>query len=255
MSPALKLDLAAAVDQLRRSTVEVRGRGPGAGSGLIWEPGLIITNAHVARESRARVLLSSGEPFDAEVISRDPRRDLAALRVNSRDLPVASVGDSEALRVGELVIAVGNPLGFTGAAATGIIHERTRDWVRADVRLAPGNSGGPLANASGEVIGINSMIANGLALAVPSRAVKRFLHPPRRIGVTLRPVTGGLLVLSVEPRRAAAKAGVMAGDLLTGFDDPESLAETLHAASVSLDVTRGGARIRLVVHPAEAAAA
>lgn len=217
MSPALKADLEAAAERLRRSTVEVRTHGPGSGSGVIWGAGLIVTNAHVAREERVRVVLSNGRALEAEVTARDPGRDLAALSVEPHNLPVATAGDSEAMRVGELVIAVGNPLGVAGAASAGIIHERTRDWVRADVRLAPGNSGGPLANARGEVIGINCMIANGLALAVPSRAVKRFLLPPRRIGVTLRQVAGGLLVLAVEAHSPAADAGMLTGDLLTNF--------------------------------------
>src|SRR5207247_6092649 len=102
----------------------------------------------------------------------------------------AAIGDSDALRVGELVLAVGNPLGLNGALTTGVVHavgsadsERGHGWVRADVRLAPGNSGGPLADARGRVIGINSMIAGGLALAVPSNAVGEFLgQGPTQIG-------------------------------------------------------------------------
>jgi serine protease Do len=170
--------------RLRRATVQVRGRGPGGGSGVIWQPdGLIITNAHVARGPRASIELADGRTFTATVTARDERRDLAALTVDATDLPAATIGDSDALRVGSLVLAVGNPLGLTGALTTGVVHAAAtadgphgHDWVRADVRLAPGNSGGPLANAAGHVIGINSMIAGGLALAVPSNAVTRFLR-------------------------------------------------------------------------------
>ncbi len=107
-------------------------------------------------------------------------------------------GDSESLRVGQLVLAVGHPLGIKGALTTGIIHAINRagqggqqKWVQADLRLAPGNSGGPLANAWGQVIGINSMVAGGLALAVPSNAVERFLGATGRrayLGVTTQPV-------------------------------------------------------------------
>src|SRR3954466_15093808 len=98
--------------QLRRATVQVRGRGPGGGSGVIWRTdGLIITNAHVARGPQATVELADGRKFPATVTARDERRDLAALTVAATDLPAAVIGDSDALRVGELVLAVGNPLG------------------------------------------------------------------------------------------------------------------------------------------------
>lgn len=167
---------------LSRSTVQVQSRKSGFGSGVIWHPnGLIITNAHVLRGSRATVKLSDGRVFDAVCIGRDIRRDLAALTVSVDDLPAATIGDSDDLRVGELVLAVGNPLGLVGALTTGIVHaigpkDTSSRWVQADVQLAPGNSGGPLANAQGRVIGINTVIAGGLALAVPSNAVERFLR-------------------------------------------------------------------------------
>src|SRR5258706_12605695 len=105
------------------------------------------------------------------------RRDLASLKIGATGLPAATPGDSSALRVGELVIAVGNPMGFIGALTTGVVHAlpNRKRWVAADVRLAPGNSGGPLADAQGCVIGINTMIAGGLALAVPSNVVAEFL--------------------------------------------------------------------------------
>lgn len=175
-------DLAAVATALSRSTVQVQSRRFGVGSGVIWHSsGLIITNAHVARGSRATVELSDGRVFDAVCTSRDSQQDLAALTVSATDLPAATVGDSDALRVGELVLAVGNPLGIVGALTTGIIHaigpkDTSSRWVQADVRLAPGNSGGPLADAQGRVIGINTVIAGGLALAVSSNAVQRFLR-------------------------------------------------------------------------------
>jgi len=174
--------------RLRRATVRVRGHGEpsgqhGGGSGVIWQPdGLIITNAHVARGPRASVELADGRTLVATVTARDDRRDLAALTVDATGLPAAVIGDSDALRVGALVLAVGNPLGLAGALTMGVVHAALPDgprghgWVRADVRLAPGNSGGPLADAAGRVIGINSMIAGGLALAVPSNTVARFLR-------------------------------------------------------------------------------
>src|SRR5215475_8693942 len=110
------------------------------------------------------------------------RRDLAELKVGETGLPAATAGDSAAVRPGELVIAVGSPLGFAGALSTGVVHSigplpgmGRQSWIRAGVRLAPGNSGGPLANAQGQVIGINTAIDNGLGVAVPANAAVEFL--------------------------------------------------------------------------------
>lgn len=179
----LASEFVAVAERLRLSTVQVLN-STGVGSGIIWHSnGIIVTNAHVTRGARATVKLWDGQVFEAAVARRDPVRDLAMLKVEAADLPAAKVGDSDTLRVGELVLAIGNPLGLVGALTTGIISRvgsvelSTRQrWIVADVRLSPGNSGGPLANAQGLVIGINSMIAGGLALAVPSNAVERFLH-------------------------------------------------------------------------------
>src|SRR5262249_17633358 len=156
------------------------------------------TNAHVVRGPRLTVALADGRSLDAALTARDPHRDLAALAVDAHDLPAADVADSDHLRVGDLGLAVGNPLGMIGALATGIIHSTgaigTRRWIQADVSLAPGNSGGPLADARGRVIGINAMVAGGLALAVPSNTVTEFLsdgageHGRPRLGVTIEPV-------------------------------------------------------------------
>src|SRR5438552_12773671 len=122
-SLSLSDELAAVAARLRRSTVLVRGRGRGAGSGVIWSSrGPIVTNAHVARGPRSSVGLSDGRSLDAVVTARDAYRDLAALAVDAQDLPAADVADSDGLRVGDLVLAVGNPLGMIGALATGIIH-------------------------------------------------------------------------------------------------------------------------------------
>lgn len=221
--------LAAVAEALSRSTVQVQSRRFGGGSGVIWDSkGLIITNAHVI-SSQAEVKLSDGRVFDAVCVKRDRYLDLAALRVDATDLPAATIGDSEALRVGEIALAVGNPLGFTNALTTGIIHAITpppRRWVQADIRLAPGNSGGALADAQGRVIGINTVIVGGLALAVPSNTVKRFLLRGERplLGVTLQPViiplrakrVLGLLILAVSPGSLAASAGLLTGDVLIG---------------------------------------
>jgi serine protease Do len=209
-------------ERLRRSTVQVRLNKHGGGSGIVWKPdGLILTNAHVARSSESEVELWDGQRFPARLVSKDARRDLATLRISATGLQAATVGDSAALRPGELVIAVGNPLGFAGALSTGIVHSNSDRWIHADVQLAPGNSGGPLANALGQVIGVNTAIVNGLGAAVPSKAALEFVQHGARpaLGVTMRPVHLGLQLLEVEPGGAADNASLRAGDvLLTRFD-------------------------------------
>jgi serine protease Do len=169
-------------DALRRITVRVHSRsrrGEGMGSGVLWSRhGLVITNAHVARGPGAEVEIFTGQRLDARVIARDARVDLAALEVKARDLPHATIGDARALRVGEIVVAVGHPLGVPGAVSVGVVHALPHDSpvVRSDVRLAPGNSGGPLATTGGDVIGINAMIVNGLGVAIASHVVEQFVR-------------------------------------------------------------------------------
>jgi serine protease Do len=250
-------------ERLRRSTAQVHleQRG-GTGSGVVWTPdGLILTNAHVARGSAARVELWDGRMFEARVVARDPWRDLATLRVASSGLEAATPGDSAAVRPGELVIAIGNPLGFAGALSTGTVHSVGQGWIRANVRLMPGNSGGPLANARGEVVGINTAVVNGLGVAVPVNAAIDFVRRGGRpiLGVTLRPQPPGLLILEVDPKGAAATASLRPGDiLLTSFDE---LGQTLASGQdvVRLRFLRGDRRrvrevfVRLSPARAEAA--
>lgn len=182
------LDSAAAAlaATLARSTVEVRplGRGAGGGAavgaGVVWHgDGLILTNAHVAR-GHVSVVLSDGRVLSARLVARDVERDLAALVVDATGLPAAEIGDSSALRVGELVVAVGNPLGLVRALSAGLVHAVGRRAIQADLRLAPGNSGGPLADARGRVVGLNAMIVGGLAVAVPSNEARRFVREQLR---------------------------------------------------------------------------
>ena len=250
-------------ERLRRSTVHVssgNGRNRGGASGVIWfADGLIVTNAHVARSTRPRVELWDGRDFEAQLAAYDARRDLAALRIAAQGLAAATAGDSSALRPGELAIAVGNPLGFAGAVSTGVIHSigplagmGAQDWVRATARLAPGNSGGPLANAQGKVIGINTAIVNGLGLAVPSRDIAEFLRRGARprLGVALRPVAydgrhWGLLVLEVEKEGAAALASLRVGDILVGAGGrPLESMDSLHDA-IDAAAAQGGGPLRL----------
>ena len=247
-------------EQLRRSTVQVTagaGRGSGSGSGVIWSAnGLILTNAHVARGRAAQVEVWDGRRFEARVTARDTRRDLAALRIQAAGLPAAVAGDSAAVRPGELVLAVGNPMGFAGALSTGVVHSigalpgmSGGQWIRADVRLAPGNSGGPLANAQGRVIGINTAIVNGLGVAAPSNAAAGFLAqgPRPALGVTLRPLPFGLQILEVEADGPAAVASLRPGDILLG--SYEQLNQSLDAGGevLRLQFLRGGNRVRETV--------
>ena len=189
--PAIDGDLTAVTERLRRITVQVHGSSGGTGSGVIWiSNGLIVTNAHVARDTAA-VVLPGGRAIEARGLAWDPEYDLAALALDAEGLSAADVGDSDRLRVGDLVVAVGSPFGLVGAVTAGVIHaigpRRTAgsSFIRADLRLAPGNSGGPLADARGRVIGVNAMIVGGLALAVPSRVVARFLAPLRQGAATV----------------------------------------------------------------------
>jgi serine protease Do len=224
-------------EALRRTTVQVSSGGRGYGSGVILNAdGLIVTNAHVVRSSHAQVKLWDGRTLDAVVTSRDLTRDLAALLASGSGLPAATLGDSSKARVGELVLAVGNPLGLVGALSTGIIHAAgsvhglgMSSWLQADVKLAPGNSGGPLADAQGQVLGINTMVAGGLALAIPSNDVARFLaNGPSHslLGIEVRPARIavrdenriGLLVIGVNPGGPASMASLMIGDILIGID-------------------------------------
>ena len=175
----IERDLERLAETLRASTVAVRLRGDGAGSGVIWNAdGAIVTNAHVAGRAEAEIVLSDGRSFAGRVERRDARRDLALIRIDARGLPAATVRDPAEVRVGEVLVAVGHPLGIPNALTMGIAHaavgDGARRFVQADLRLAPGNSGGPLADVHGRVVGINSMVAGGLALAVPSDDVQRF---------------------------------------------------------------------------------
>jgi len=198
--PALAGDLARVAERLRASTVAVhagaatrRGlQAAGYGSGLVWRAdGLVVTNAHVARTDHALVTLPDGRRVAARLVARDPARELALLTLDGADLgrlalAPAPLGDPARLRPGEVVVALGHPLGHANALAAGIVHAagavsppwlRTRGQgravqvIQADVRLLPGNSGGPLADAAGRVVGINAMVVGGLGVAISADEV------------------------------------------------------------------------------------
>jgi serine protease Do len=265
----LVAELAAMAETLRCSTVQIRGQRGEIGSGVIWQAdGVIVTNAHVVHRSKAEVELFDGHRLPATLTAHSPQRDLAVLQVDATDLPAARIGNSDNLRVGELVLAMGNPLGLRGALTTGVVHAVSltgshRNWIQADVPLAPGNSGGPLATAQGEVIGINTMIVEGRGFAVASNIVQRFLQAPAEhpyLGVTLQPVRiplegrrrFGLLIMPVEADSSAAIAQLQVGDVLVGvrgcyFQTPDELFHILANSNVGdglpLVVLRGSQRI------------
>jgi serine protease Do len=220
---------------LRKSTVHIRsgsGRRQSTGSGIIWSStGAILSNAHViTQRSDIQVDLWDGRSFPAQLESRDDARDLARLSINTFLLDAIAQRDSP-VRPGELAVAVGNPLGFIGALTQGSVHTvgpfpglgRRRTWVQSAIRLAPGNSGGPLADACGRLIGVNTMITStGVALAIPAKEALMFMRHGAgpRLGVSVRPTAIGkrdrigLLLLDVEAGSPAERASLLIGDLL-----------------------------------------
>ena len=172
---------------LRQITVRINGARGSHGSGVIWLPkGIIVTNAHVAHSQLHEIEFADGRKAQGRLLARDPQHDLAALAVNAPLLPAASVRSPRECRAGELVMAVGNPVDGEGAVSIGIIHRLAdnRPFLIADIRLAPGNSGGPLADAHGNVIGVNSAVINSLGCAVTSDTVGEFLKASGITGAT-----------------------------------------------------------------------
>jgi serine protease Do len=267
------------IERAQRSVVQVRSGGRGIGAGVIWDPdGLVITNHHVVAGGRRNVTvaLHDGRTFDAEVVKSSGSLDLALLRLSGEatNLPAAPIGDSDALRVGELVYAIGHPWGSVGAVSAGIVggvgelRGRGRGsparYVRSDVTLAPGNSGGPLLNARGEVVAINAMVFGRMALSIPGNVAGTWAAAERRprLGIGVLPVevpsslhreagTSGLVIAAVEDGGVADQAGLLVGDVLLAIADEPldgtgTLLEALARAgdAVELRIMRGG---RIVV--------
>jgi serine protease Do len=177
------------LERIRPSIVRVRGRGPAGAAGVVWHRDTVVTNHHVIAGARQalRVVGADGRAHAARVLETSRRLDLALLDVPGADLAPASIGRSVALRVGALVFAIGHPWGqpwvVTGGVVSGLsamsVPGRTEpgSYIRSDVRLAPGNSGGPLLNARGEVVGLNAMVIGGdLSIAIPSDVVRHWLE-------------------------------------------------------------------------------
>ncbi len=273
---ALSSASAEMIGRAHEGVVQVGTRGRGAGAGVIWgEDGLVLTNHHVVaggrRGARVQVVLHDGRTFEAEIVKRGRDLDLALLRIKGvpGDLPATPVGDSDKLRVGELVYAIGHPWGRLGAVTAGIVSGlgvargpggRAR-YVQSDVALAPGNSGGPLLNARGEVVGINAMIFGRLALSIPSNTASAWLagagQRRPRLGVQVLPVElpaslrranreaaeAGLMIAAVEAEGPGGRAGLLVGDVLLGVGE-----ETPDGAETLLDaIARAGDDVRLRV--------
>lgn len=190
-------DLATVGERVLRSLVQVRNGRRGAGAGTIWQAdGLIVTNAHVVdgiMEGRTggreplSVLLPDGRELPARVVARDPAHDLAALRVEAQGLPTIALGDSQQLQSGQIVLCLGFPWGVTGGATSGVVigvgaslpevREPTQEWIAASLHLRPGHSGGPMVDAQGQLVGINTMM-NGpdVGVAVPVHVAKAFVQ-------------------------------------------------------------------------------
>jgi S1-C subfamily serine protease len=271
----------------------------GAGSGVIIAPdGYILTNSHVVHAaSRIEVTLTDGRSFPATLVGEDPATDLAVIRVAASGLPYATLGDSDALRVGQLVIAIGNPLGFQSTVSTGVISALGRalrsqtgrlieNIIQTDVPLNPGNSGGPLVDSRGRVIGINTAIiimAQGISFAIPINTAKWVLPQLLQHGRVRRGYLGiagqgrpldrrlarfhslaneyAVEVVSVEPGAPAGQAGLRPGDLIvainermvTSVDDLHRfLAEWPIGQPATLTVVRGREKLALPVVPTEA---
>jgi serine protease Do len=255
------------VEKARRSTVLISD-GRGAGSGIVWNNnGSVLTNSHVAHRDQLTLTDYQGRSLRGHVTRRDPESDMALVETGVSNLEPAEIGDSDRIRPGEIAIAVGNPLGVAGAAAWGIIHSigplelgSRRTWIQADLRLAPGNSGGPLVTASGQVIGINTMVYQGLGLAAPANEAAAFARGETdrvHLGVELLGTQQGLIVVRVEPDSLAQRAGIITGDVVqcSAGELRRLLGGVKRFGSADIPVSRAGRIRTLRVHTASAAGA
>ncbi|MEJ2060883.1 MAG: DegQ family serine endoprotease [Gammaproteobacteria bacterium] len=262
------------------------------GSGfIISSDGYIVTNRHVVvGDSDLKVRLHDRRVFDAKVIGMDKRSDIALVKIDAKDLPTLTLGDSAKLKVGQWVLAIGSPFGFDYSASQGIISALSRNlpdenyvpFIQTDAAVNPGNSGGPLLDLSGQVIGVNSQIFTksggfmGLSFAIPINVVKDVIAQLKAhgkvsygyLGVLIQDMTDalaksfglsqpeGALVAKVEPKSPAAEAGVKPGDIITEFDGhpvhdasdlPPLVGSTAVGKQVPLVVLRDGKHLTLHV--------
>ncbi len=232
-----------------------RGFQQGMGSGVIVRPdGVVLTNNHVVEgASDIRVVLTDRREFKAEIVGRDPRTDVAVLRIGATGLPTLPFGDSSKVRVGQNVLAIGNPLGVGLTVSRGIVSARGRanvgivdyeEFIQTDAAINPGNSGGALVDLKGELVGMNAAIASrtggfqGIGFAIPSELVRQVMEILLRdgrvsrgqMGVLIQDVTpqmsraldgapvGGIVVSEVIDGTPAARAGLRAGDVIVKLD-------------------------------------
>jgi len=232
---------------------EYRQKQRSGGSGVIVDKeGYILTNNHVIEGAdKVNIKLNDGREFTATVKGQDSRTDLAVLHIKAKDLPVANLGDSDNLEVGEWAIAIGSPFGLEHTVTVGVISAKGRsglgtgtyeDFVQTDASINPGNSGGPLINIDGEVVGINAMIiqpGTGIGFAIPINMAKQILSDLIKEGKVVRPWLGisaqdltpemvehfkvkekeGVLVGQVHQGTGAEKAGLLSGDIIKSVDD------------------------------------
>jgi serine protease Do len=275
-----------------RGDVPMRGMG----SGFIVSPdGYILTNAHVVENAEhVTVRLTDRREFKAKVVGADKQSDIAVLKIDARSLPTVQLGKSTEANVGEWVVAIGSPFGFENSVSAGIVSAKSRSlpdatyvpFLQTDVAVNPGNSGGPLFNLAGEVIGINSQIYSrsggyqGISFAIPievalnvkDQIVKHGKVTRGRLGVTIQEVNAplaqsfglerpqGALVSAVEPSSPAEKAGLQVGDIILKYDGkpidrsadlPLLVADTPPGKHAAVEVWRKGSPRQLTVAPVE----
>jgi S1-C subfamily serine protease len=279
---------------VQRGTRELSGNGSGF---IITPDGFILTNSHVVHAANSiSVNLSDGREYPAQVTGDDPDTDLAVIRIGAPQLTHVRLADSENLRAGQLVIAIGNPLGFQASVTAGVISALGRSMhaqsgrlidniIQTDAALNPGNSGGPLVNSAGEVVGVNTATirpAQGICFAIASNTAKLVAGWLIRDGRIRRgyigvagqnvpihrrivrfyglPLETGVLVVSVEKNSPARRAGLREGDLIVGFDDqPIGSVHHLHKVLVgeqigvnaNVTVIRHTEKLELSILPAE----
>ncbi len=297
VSPAVvKIDVHGPSSSPHASQTKPKG---GSGSGFLFTPdGYIISNSHVVHgASHIEVLLNDGTRAVANLVGEDPDTDLAIIRIEGLHLPTAALGSSANLRVGQMVIAIGNPYGFECTVTAGVVSALGRTFrsqngrlmdniVQTDAALNPGNSGGPLVNSRGEVVGVNTAVilpAQGLSFAVgittahwvipellrSGRVKRSYLGLGVQNAPVLRrvvrhhqlPQDSGVLVIQIEPGGPASKAGLREGDVIVGLGETkietvDDLHRRLSADAVgrklSLMVLRGGVqKLELEIVPAE----
>ncbi|MBX3430298.1 MAG: trypsin-like peptidase domain-containing protein [Hyphomonadaceae bacterium] len=278
---------------------EGQGEGGGAqitslGSGFIISPdGVVVTNNHVVESADAiEVILQNGQRFEATVVGRDPATDIAVLRVHAgQPLPYVNMGDSDTARVGDIVLAIGNPFGLGGSLSVGVVSARNRnidagrydDFIQTDAAINRGNSGGPLFNTDGEVIGVNTAIVSptgasvGVGFATPTSIVRPVVEQIVRFGEIRRGWLGvrlanmsraaadragydgstGAVVTRITPNGPAARAGLRTGDVILRFNGQEvadsraltrMVGEAAVGADAAIDIVRDGRRMQITAH-------